>query len=150
MPHEKLRDLAISETGFVFDPYTGSTFTANPTAMTILRALKQDLDRDEVLLAVTSAFDVDAIEAGRDIDTFYASLRYAGVVPTSHRFPGELARTDDDAARASSACPPSSNDDAPSHREPRSSRNANGHSIPRELGHGLEGHATSEEGRTDA
>src|SRR5205085_12462462 len=33
-----LKDLAISETGFVFDPYTGATFTTNATGHCVLVA----------------------------------------------------------------------------------------------------------------
>ena len=34
---EKLSDLAISDKGFVFDPYTGSTFSLNATGRGIVR-----------------------------------------------------------------------------------------------------------------
>ena len=42
---DRLRDLALSETGFLFDPYSGATFSLNPTAVTILRALRGSADR---------------------------------------------------------------------------------------------------------
>ena len=46
---QHLRDLAVSDTGFVFDPYSGATFSVNPTGLVILRALQQGAERDDVL-----------------------------------------------------------------------------------------------------
>ena len=38
---ERLRELAISDAGFVFDPLTGHTYNVNATALAALRALKE-------------------------------------------------------------------------------------------------------------
>ena len=35
------KDLAISENGFLFNPATGESFTANPMAFEIIRMLKE-------------------------------------------------------------------------------------------------------------
>ncbi len=42
MASEALKNLALSDTGFVFDPTTGNTYTLNETALAIVRLLKQD------------------------------------------------------------------------------------------------------------
>ena len=45
----RLSDLAISDSGFVFDPYTGASFSVNLTGLTLLRALKDgDTDRAQL------------------------------------------------------------------------------------------------------
>ena len=35
----RLRDLALSDTGFVFDPCSGATFTVNATGLAVLKGL---------------------------------------------------------------------------------------------------------------
>jgi hypothetical protein len=37
---ERLSNLALSPTGFVFDPRTGATYTVNPTGRAVLEALR--------------------------------------------------------------------------------------------------------------
>ncbi len=41
--HDALRHLAISPSGFVFDPNTGSTFTCNETGRPLLEGLREGL-----------------------------------------------------------------------------------------------------------
>jgi hypothetical protein len=38
-PTQHLVDLAVSESGFVFDPWSGSTFTVNSTGLVLLAGL---------------------------------------------------------------------------------------------------------------
>ena len=48
---QKLRDLAISDSGFVFDPYSGATFTANSSGRAILEALRDGHGRMAIVVA---------------------------------------------------------------------------------------------------
>ena len=74
---EILNRLAISETGFVFDPLTGDSFTANATALSILR-LARTADGPRALAeALAGEFDVDLCEAERDLIEFVGVLRRA-------------------------------------------------------------------------
>jgi hypothetical protein len=48
---QRLKDLALSESGFLFDPYTGLTFSLNPTGRFMLERLREGLDvRDFMFL----------------------------------------------------------------------------------------------------
>jgi PqqD family protein of HPr-rel-A system len=78
---QRLKDLAVSETGFVFDPYSGATFSLNASALCILRGLKEGLDREELLDRLEELFDVTDADLSRDIDEFLELLRYNGVLP---------------------------------------------------------------------
>ena len=78
---QRLRDLAVSETGFVFDPYSGATFSLNASALCLLRGLKEGLDREELLARLEELFDVTDADLSRDIDEFLELLRYNGVLP---------------------------------------------------------------------
>ena len=79
--NQRLKDLAVSETGFVFDPYSGATFSLNASALCILRGLKEGLDREELLDRLEELFDVTDADLSRDIDEFLELLRYNGVLP---------------------------------------------------------------------
>ena len=78
---QRLRDLAVSETGFVFDPYSGATFSLNASALCLLRGLKEGLGRDELIAQLEESFDVTDADLSRDIDEFLELLRYNGVLP---------------------------------------------------------------------
>lgn len=78
---DKLKDLAVSDTGFVFDPYTGATFSANPVALTVLEGLKQGLDREALLAQLEAKYEIGAQDVERDLDEFFAVLRRQGLVP---------------------------------------------------------------------
>lgn len=79
--NQKLKDLAVSETGFVFDPYSGATFSLNASALCLLRGLKDGLGRDELIGQLEESFDVTDADLSRDIDEFLELLRYNGVLP---------------------------------------------------------------------
>lgn len=76
-----LRELAISDTGFVFDPYSGSTFTVNEAGLCILQAIKDGDDREGVLARLRERFDVGAEDLPRDLEEFVHLLRQNGLVP---------------------------------------------------------------------
>ena len=79
--NQRLKDLAVSETGFVFDPYSGATFSLNASALCLLRGLKEGLGRDELIAQLEESFDVTDADLSRDIDEFLELLRYNGVLP---------------------------------------------------------------------
>ncbi|MBL9044235.1 MAG: HPr-rel-A system PqqD family peptide chaperone [Myxococcales bacterium] len=75
-----LKDLALSDTGFVFDPYTGATFTTNATGLLILHALREGLSRPAIVEKLRDRFDVHG-DVETDVNEFFALLRQHGVVP---------------------------------------------------------------------
>ena len=76
MDNPRIRDLAISPTGFVFDPHTGTTFSANETGVEILRALAAGLEREAIVARICARFEVEAAEAERDLSEFLLLLRH--------------------------------------------------------------------------
>lgn len=77
---KRLLDLALSDTGFAFDPYSGSTFTVNQTGLCVLNALKEGLSIEAVALRVEERFDARGADLSRDVDDFVAALRQHGLV----------------------------------------------------------------------
>lgn len=77
----KLKDLALSDTGFVFDPYSGSTFTANPVAVCMIEGLRKNLTRTQVVEDVEDRFDLLGQDVSRDLDELVQSMRMHGLLP---------------------------------------------------------------------
>jgi len=72
---KSLERLAVSESGFVFDPVSGHSFTVNETGLSILRALQQDRHLDALRAGLLEEFDVDETTLERDLLEFLGSLR---------------------------------------------------------------------------
>jgi hypothetical protein len=79
---QRLRDLAISDSGFLFDPMTGITSTVNETGRFILQQLREGHGPEAIELALRSAFDLlEADDPGRDVREFLLLLRDQGLLP---------------------------------------------------------------------
>jgi hypothetical protein len=79
----ELRALALSETGFIFDPRTGHSYSANATGLAVLAALKDGLDRPAIVARLREAFDGGgAVED--DVDQFIDLIGELGLVHRSH------------------------------------------------------------------
>jgi hypothetical protein len=79
---QRLRDLAISETGFVFDPFTGTTFSVNPTGHFILLKLRDGLDAGGIEQELGRSFELYGDDdPARDVHEFLGLLREQGVLP---------------------------------------------------------------------
>lgn len=75
----RLRDLAVSESGFVFDPYGGQTYSLNASGRIILEALRRGEAVEAVEAALRGAFEVDpGIDVARDVREFVLQVREQG------------------------------------------------------------------------
>lgn len=73
-----LMRLALSDSGFVFDPVTGNSFTMNSSGLAILRRLQQQgTDLAAAVASLCEEFDVEAMAAERDVIEFANLLRNA-------------------------------------------------------------------------
>ena len=70
-----IRRLAISESGFVFDPYSGRSFTVNETGIAVLKALQQEQSLDGIRAQLATDFEVAPQTLERDLSEFLGSLR---------------------------------------------------------------------------
>ena len=78
---DKLSDLAISDSGFVFDPYSGATFSVNASGLAVLRLLKEGVPRTELLDRLRDEFDVRGGDLQRDVDEFVGLMRRHDLLP---------------------------------------------------------------------
>jgi hypothetical protein len=74
-PVTVLERLALSDKGFVFDPVTGSSFTANASGLALLRLFQRERDLGELVTQLTSEYNLSATDAERDILDYAAVLR---------------------------------------------------------------------------
>ena len=72
---ERVKQLAINDEGFVFDPLTGDSFTVNQTGLFILKKLKEGKKGEEILQEMVEEFEVSPEEAERDLIDFIEKLR---------------------------------------------------------------------------
>jgi len=70
-----LERLAVSESGFVFDPVSGHSFTVNETGLSILRVIQKDRRLDRLREVLLSEYDVDRTTLERDLLEYLGSLR---------------------------------------------------------------------------
>lgn len=73
MNSNQLAMLAISDTGFVFDPRTGHSYSVNATGLALLKCLKQGLDLSSTHAQLRAQFDCPA-NITNDVHGFINSL----------------------------------------------------------------------------
>ena len=67
-------DIAISDTGFVFNPSTGDSFTLNEIGKEIILAIKKNMSQTEILSYLQGIYDVDAITLEKNYYDFIQML----------------------------------------------------------------------------
>jgi hypothetical protein len=72
---ETVGRLALSESGFVFDPVSGRSYSVNATGLAILRLLQKPTGLAEALDALQTQFEGDAATLERDLIEFAGVLR---------------------------------------------------------------------------
>lgn len=70
----QLKHLAISGSGFVFDPTTGQSFTVNETGVELLRLFQQETNVGVIVEKQHKKYNGDSREIERDILEFASSL----------------------------------------------------------------------------
>lgn len=53
------RNIAISESGFLFDPSSGESYSINPIGMEILELLSQGQSREQITQSITNQYEID-------------------------------------------------------------------------------------------
>jgi hypothetical protein len=75
MDTNRLHNLAISDTGFIFDPVTGNSYNTNQTGIVIINRLKSGDDVAAVAQAVSAEYDVSPETAEHDVIELIETLR---------------------------------------------------------------------------
>lgn len=76
-----LDQLAVSPSGFIFDPGSGATFTANPTAQLLLEGVRDGRGLAELTATLTERFALQpGVDLQRDILEFVRVLQEQGLL----------------------------------------------------------------------
>lgn len=75
----RLKKLAISDEGFIFDPENGNSFTVNQTGLYIIDSLRSGKDPDTIVAEIVETFGVDEEEARDDLLDFLQQLKMLGL-----------------------------------------------------------------------
>lgn len=74
------KNIATSESGFIFNPATGDSFSANPMASEIITLLKKGLSDSEIKKIIQEKYDVENGQLEKDWDDFLLQLRDANLL----------------------------------------------------------------------
>lgn len=72
----QLNDLAVSDSGFIFNPATGESFSSNQTGLFILNCLKQGKTKEEIIDLMLSEFQAERSEIEKDFTDFIVMLSH--------------------------------------------------------------------------
>lgn len=75
-----LKNVAVSDTGFMFDPATGNTFTLNETALYIVNQLKDDKTKEQIVYQMTEEYDISIEQVDRDMSDLLIQLKELGLM----------------------------------------------------------------------
>jgi hypothetical protein len=68
------KKIAISETGFIFNPTTGDSYSMNPIATEIVEMLKKDMSEDDIKKNILEKYDVNKSVLDKSYDEFIDTL----------------------------------------------------------------------------
>jgi hypothetical protein len=68
------KNIATSEAGFIFNPATGDSFSANNVGSEIITLLKENKSQQEISEWVSLKYEVEKIQFEKDMDDFISQL----------------------------------------------------------------------------
>ena len=69
------KKIAISETGFIFNPTTGDSYSMNPIATEILEMLKKEMNEEDIKNALLEKYEVSKSVLQKSYDEFIDTLK---------------------------------------------------------------------------
>ena len=69
------KNIAISETGFLFNPSSGESFSVNPIGTEIINMLKQNKSKEEIKKKILSDYTTDEATFEKDFADFTGMLK---------------------------------------------------------------------------
>ncbi len=69
------KNIAISDSGFIFNPETGESYTANILAVKMLDLIKDGKERDEIFNNIMEDYSVELETLERDYNDFLSMLQ---------------------------------------------------------------------------
>jgi hypothetical protein len=68
------KNIATSESGFIFNPGNGDSFSVNDIGAEIINLMKEGKSQEEIIEVVTAKYDTDRSQVERDLEDFVSLL----------------------------------------------------------------------------
>jgi hypothetical protein len=68
------KNIATSESGFIFNPANGDSFSVNEIGAEIITFMKDDRSPSEIVEAITSKYDTEKKQVEKDLEDFISLL----------------------------------------------------------------------------
>ena len=68
------KNIAVSDTGFLFNPLTGDSFSVNPVGQKVIQAFQEGKTEEEVLQMILENYRIDKNTAEKDLIDFKKML----------------------------------------------------------------------------
>ncbi len=74
------KNIAVSDSGFVFNPSTGESYSVNPIGVEIIELLKQEKSLDEITQNLTERYNADVVTIDKDVADFISLLKQYSLI----------------------------------------------------------------------
>lgn len=70
------KNIALSDSGFVFNPSTGESFSVNPIGVEIMQLLREGKDSNQIKANIIKQYQIDEATFERDLDDFINMMKH--------------------------------------------------------------------------
>ena len=74
------KNIAVSDSGFVFNPTTGESYSVNPIGVEIIEMLKQEKSIDEINQVLIGRYNADIVTIDKDVSDFINLLKLYSLI----------------------------------------------------------------------
>ena len=74
------KNIAISDTGFVFNPVNGESFSINPRGVEIINMMKEDKSFEEIMKTMLIKYSVEEATIEKDYFDFIGILKHHNLI----------------------------------------------------------------------
>lgn len=68
------KNIAVSENGFIFNPVSGDSFSTNPLGQEVIRMMKDQKEKKEIVKAIAEKYATDDSTIEKDLNDFFQML----------------------------------------------------------------------------
>jgi Coenzyme PQQ synthesis protein D (PqqD) len=69
------KNIAVSDTGYIFNPTNGDSFSCNPVGSDIISLLKDGVDKAGIISYIIEKYDVNQRTVERDLEDFLIQMQ---------------------------------------------------------------------------
>jgi hypothetical protein len=69
------KNIAISDSGFIFNPSSGDSFSTNQVGLEIIRLLKENKKKEEIIAEIVANYETNQSTLEKDLGDFFLMLK---------------------------------------------------------------------------